>query len=110
MPQRVVHSQTGARHVPEGGRGVIPNGFPLGVIPRPYFITNFEAVRLGNGRTGVITCPGAKACDPRCCRPGRAPVVRDDGNVRRRATLPTGRGVTVADMQSGGARRGTSVS
>ena len=73
MPQRVVHPQTGARYVSEGGRGVIPAAQAVGVIPRLYFISrrlpsgalgnvrcnalnDAETVRLGKGWTGVITC------------------------------------------------------
>ena len=38
VPQRVVHPQTGARYVSEGGRGVIPAAQSVGVIPRLYFM------------------------------------------------------------------------
>ena len=52
VPQRVVHPQTGARYVSEGGRGVIPAAQAVGVIPRLYFISR----RLPSGALGNVRC------------------------------------------------------
>jgi hypothetical protein len=50
--------------VPEGGRGVIPNGFPLGVIPRLYFILEVSQNQCDSETDGLHDF----------MQPGRMPV------------------------------------
>lgn len=66
--QRVVHPQTGARYVSEGGRGVIPAARAAGVIPRLYFI-----------RPGC--CPGSRPGCAKCAQSCRDRAI-GEGLVR----------------------------
>ena len=90
-----MHPQTGARYVPEGGRGVIPAARAVGPIPRLYFILpgfglgsqallrrcaelcRDRAIGEGLARGNNLS-KGFAACDPRICHPGRAPDMQDD--------------------------------